>query len=74
MLKKPTYKLNRLDVKWCVLQGCYDRIQDWVRLNLNIVIGTAVGVIGLQILGIIFAFCLCKAVSSERNYHRGYKY
>lgn len=54
--------------------GCYDRIQDWIRGNLNIVIGTAVGVIGLQILGIIFAFCLCKAVSSERNYHRGYKY
>lgn len=25
-----------------------------------------------QILGIIFAFCLCKAVGNERDYH--YKY
>jgi len=55
-------------------KGCYDRIDEWIRGNLNIVLGTAVGVIGLQILGIIFAFCLCKAVSSERNYHRNYKY
>jgi len=55
-------------------KGCYDKIKRWIQDNLNIVIGTAAGVIGLQVLGIIFAFCLCKAVSSERNYHRGYKY
>lgn len=52
--------------------GCYQVVDDWIVGNLNIVIGTAVGVIGIQILGIIFAFCLCKAVSNERDYH--YKY
>jgi len=55
-------------------KGCYSKIKDWIQGNLTIVIGTAAGVIGLQVLGIIFAFCLCKAVTSERNYHRGYKY
>lgn len=55
-------------------KGCYSKIANWIQGNMTIVIGTAAGVLGLQVLGIIFAFCLCKAVTSERNYHRGYKY
>ena len=31
-----------------------------VRENLNIVIGVVVGVAALQLVGIIFAFCVCK--------------
>jgi len=54
-------------------KGCYDTVNTWITEHLNIVIGTAVAVIGVQILGIIFAFCLCKAVSHERDY-RAYKY
>lgn len=53
-------------------RGCYDTVYDFLISNLNIVIGVAVGVIALQILGIIFAFCLCKAVGNERDFH--YKY
>ena len=40
--------------------------------NLNLVVGIAVGVLSLQILGIIFAFCLCKAIGNDRDYP--YKY
>jgi len=53
-------------------KGCYETVNTWITEHLNIVIGTAVAVIGVQILGIIFAFCLCKAVSHERDYR--YKY
>ena len=35
-------------------------------------IGVFVGAIAIQVLGIIFAFCLCKAIGNERDYH--YKY
>ena len=55
-----------------VLQGCYDAVRDKVLSNLQIVIGVSVGVLALQILGIIFAFCLCKAIGNDRDYH--YKY
>ena len=55
-----------------VFQGCYDAVRDKVLSNLQIVIGVSVGVLALQILGIIFAFCLCKAIGNDRDYH--YKY
>jgi len=54
-------------------QGCYEKVVDWINSNLNLVIGTAVAVIGVQVLGIIFAFCLCNAVNHERRYP-SYKY
>lgn len=53
-------------------KGCYKTVYDWIITNLNIVIIVAVAILGVQILGIIFAFCLCKAVGSERDFH--YKY
>lgn len=53
-------------------KGCYKRVYDWVISNLNIVIGVLVGVLAVQILGIIFAFCLCKAIGNDRDYL--YKY
>lgn len=53
--------------------GCYDKVYETLINNLNIVIGVAVGVIAVQVLGIIFAFCLCKAVGNDRDYGH-YKY
>ena len=53
-------------------QGCYDRVKDFMLMHYWWVIGVSVGVLALQILGIIFAFCLCKAIGSDRDYH--YKY
>jgi hypothetical protein len=55
-----------------LLQGCYKTVYDMMISNLNIVIGVSVGVLAVQILGIIFAFCLCKAIGNDRDYH--YKY
>ncbi len=56
-----------------MFQGCYDRVSNFVIEHLNVVMGVSVGVIAVQILGIIFAFCLCKAVGSDRD-HYHYKY
>lgn len=53
-------------------QGCYDTVRSWITQHLNLVIGIAAAVIGIQILGIIFAFCLCKAVGHDHDYR--YKY
>jgi tetraspanin-18 len=53
-------------------KGCYNKFKNWVQQNLNLVIGAVVGVAAVQLLGIIFSFCLCKAVGNERDYH--YKY
>ena len=55
-----------------VPQGCYERVYDHLISRLNIVIGVVVGVVAVQLLGIIFAFCLCHSVGNERDYH--YKY
>ena len=55
-----------------MLQGCYDTVYDFAIRHLNVVIGVCVGLMAIQILGIIFAFCLCKAVGNDRDYH--YKY
>jgi len=53
-------------------RGCLNRFTMLVRENLNIVIGVVVGVAALQLVGIIFAFCVCKAVGIEQDFH--YKY
>ena len=43
-----------------LLQGCFNKFTNYVQENLNIVIGTVVGVAAVQLLAIIFAFCVCK--------------
>ena len=53
-----------------LFQGCYKTVYDWIITNIVIIV--AVAILGVQILGIIFAFCLCKAVGNERDFH--YKY
>jgi len=52
--------------------GCYDKFSNIVNDNVNIVIGVVVVVAATQLLAIIFAFCLCRTVGKERDYH--YKY
>jgi len=53
-------------------KGCLNKFTYLVRENLNLVIGTVVGVAALQLLGIVFAFCVCKAVGVERDFHFKY--
>jgi len=53
--------------------GCYDRVEGLVLKHYWWLVGVSAGVLALQILGIIFAFCLCKAIGyQDRDYH--YKY
>jgi len=49
--------------------GCYNRFSNMVTDNLNMVIGVVVVVAAIQLLAIIFAFCLCRAVGQERDYY-----
>ena len=53
-------------------KGCYEQVSNRLIANVEVVMGVCAAVIAVQILGIIFAFCLCKAVGGERDYH--YKY
>jgi len=52
--------------------GCYEQLANKVNENVNIIIGVVVVVAATQLLAIIFAFCLCRTVGKERDYH--YKY
>ncbi|KAL1506827.1 hypothetical protein ABEB36_006117 [Hypothenemus hampei] len=43
--------------------GCYGKIIEWIRLNMNIII-IAAAILGLiEIVGILFAFCLAKSIN-----------
>ena len=55
-----------------LFQGCYEAVINKAVENQHVVIGVSVGILALQILGIIFSFCLCKAIGKDRDYH--YKY
>jgi len=46
-------------------KGCKDGIEDFVRKNLVLIGGLCIGVAVIEILGIIFACCLMKAIKSE---------
>lgn len=47
--------------------GCYQKIIDWLMLNLNLIIIIA-AVLGLvEIIGILFAFCLAKSINSYKK-------
>lgn len=52
--------------------GCYPKLQSHITTNLDLAIGAVVGVGAAELLAIVFAFCLCRAVGQERDYH--YKY
>lgn len=53
--------------------GCYDKLIMLIQEYLNIVIGAVVVVAAIQLLAIIFSFCLCRAVGKERDFTH-YKY
>jgi len=52
--------------------GCYNKFSSMVNENIDMAIGVVVVVAAIQLLAIIFSFCLCRAVGQERDYH--YKY
>ena len=53
--------------------GCYDTLTRNIEENLDLVISAVVVVAAIELLAIIFSFCLCRAVGKEQDYHH-YKY
>jgi len=49
---------NTLGYKYLNARGCYNELSSFFDQNAAIIIGVTCGVIGLQILGIIFACCI----------------
>lgn len=45
--------------------GCRQKIKELLEKNLNIVIGVAIGVAMVQLLGMIFSILLCQAIGQE---------
>ncbi|XP_068123752.1 CD63 antigen [Hyperolius riggenbachi] len=44
--------------------GCFDGIDKWMKRNIGIIAGVALGIAFFEILGIIFACCLMKGIRS----------
>lgn len=44
--------------------GCIQSIDDWVKKNVGIIAGVALGIAFFEILGIVFACCLMKGIRS----------
>lgn len=45
--------------------GCVDRVTDFINANAPAVIGVAVGIGLVELVGVIFAFCLCCAIGDK---------
>jgi len=45
--------------------GCYRAMVDYLTENLEMVVGIGVGLGVAQLLGVIFAFCLCHAIAND---------
>jgi len=48
-------------------EGCYMKLKDGLLSQLAVVIGVGAAVAAIQLIGIVFAFCLCKAVTDEAS-------
>lgn len=46
-------------------RGCYQAMVDYLSENLEMVVGIGVGLGVAQLLGVIFAFCLCHAIAND---------
>ncbi|XP_028653871.1 CD63 antigen [Erpetoichthys calabaricus] len=55
---------NTADPSQIYSQGCVDAMDKWIQKNILIVIGVALGIAFFQLLGIIFACMLMKAIRS----------
>lgn len=49
-------------------EGCYDALNDWLRSKGAILIGVGAAIAAIQLIGIIFAFCLRKEVNEGEKY------
>jgi hypothetical protein len=52
--------------------GCVPKITSLVDDNAPAIIGVAVGIGLIELIGIIFAFCLCSAIGKDKNKSKNY--
>lgn len=48
--------------------GCFDKLESLIKGNIGIVAGVAVGLGVVELLGIVFACCLARAIQREHQY------
>lgn len=59
---------------WPVYQeGCMEKVQEWLKENLGVILGVCVGVAVVELLGMLLSICLCRHVHSE-DYSKVPKY
>lgn len=46
--------------------GCKEKLVDWVNSHSIILIGVGCGIAALQIIGLVFAICLCRSLNQEK--------
>lgn len=46
-------------------QGCYNSLTSWLLAYLNPVLITIIILISVEMIAVIFAFCLCKGIERE---------
>lgn len=61
----PTCQTSPTDSNSFRMKGCYSRILEYFHSHMEIIIGIGVGLGVTQILGVIFAFCLCQAIDND---------
>lgn len=54
-------------------EGCMEKVQDWLRENLGVILGVCVGIAVVEVLGMLLSICLCRHVHSE-DYSKVPKY
>jgi len=62
--KKPTAKCSE-NVADIYTDGCIDGFKNWVEHNVYILAGVGVGLAFVQVIGMIFACCLARAIKGE---------
>lgn len=48
--------------------GCYENLVDWLESKAMILVGVAIGVAVLQVMGLIFACCLRREIAKTKQY------
>jgi len=55
-------------------QGCFEKINNELKEEIDVVIAVIVCVAAVELLAAVFAFCLCRAAGKEQDYTNHYKY
>lgn len=60
--------------EWPVYKkGCKEKVQEWLKENVGVILGVCAGVAVIELLGMLLSICLCRHVHSE-DYSKVPKY